>query len=179
MVLACRLPGFAGLVGREIQPDRRLGSEMSDRAKRAGVGGIFHTDELPAYGVTAEEVEAVRGKLAAAEGDAVIMVTGPRDRAEKALQAVLVRAREAMACVPEETRRALPDGCSEYMRPLPGSARMYPETDVPSVAITEDMLAALKLPELFCDRSERFVREYGLNCRAGACYGRFSQLSAL
>ena len=60
VVLACRLAGFAGLVGREIQPDRRLGSEMSDRAKRAGVGGIFHTDELPAYGVTPAEVEAVR-----------------------------------------------------------------------------------------------------------------------
>ena len=60
VVLACRLAGFAGLVGREIQPDRRLGSEMSDRAKRAGVGGIFHTDELPAYGITAAEVEAVR-----------------------------------------------------------------------------------------------------------------------
>ena len=44
VVLACRLAGFAGLVGREVQPGRRLGSEMSDRAKRAGVGGIFHTD---------------------------------------------------------------------------------------------------------------------------------------
>ena len=63
VVLACRLQGFAGLVGREIQPGRRLGSEMSDRAKRAGVGGIFHTDELPAYGVTESEVEAVRGLL--------------------------------------------------------------------------------------------------------------------
>jgi glutamyl-tRNA(Gln) amidotransferase subunit E len=163
VVLACRLTGFAGLVGREIQPDRRLGSEMSDRAKRAGVGGIFHTDELPAYGVTSEEVEAVRGLLAAGESDAVIMVTGPRERADKALQAVLVRAREALAFVPEETRRALPNGCSEYMRPLPGSARMYPETDVPSVAITEEMLRQLQLPELFAERSERFEREYGLN----------------
>ncbi|HPT36883.1 MAG TPA: Glu-tRNA(Gln) amidotransferase subunit GatE [Methanothrix sp.] len=163
VVLACRLSGFAGLVGREIQPQRRLGSEMSDRAKRAGVGGIFHTDELPAYGVTADEVAAVRQLFGAFDNDAVIMVTGPRDRAEKALSAVQVRAREAMACVPEETRRALPDGCSEYMRPLPGSARMYPETDVPSVAITEEMLAGLSLPELFADRSERFVRQYGLS----------------
>ena len=163
VVLACRLAGFAGLVGREIQPDRRLGSEMSDRAKRAGVGGIFHTDELPAYGITPSEVEAVRSLLAAGEGDAVIMVTGPRERAEKALEAVLVRAREALTCVPEETRRALPGGCSEYMRPLPGSARMYPETDVPAVAITEEMLARLELPELFAARSERFEREYGLN----------------
>ena len=163
VVLACRLPGFAGLVGREIQPDRRLGSEMSDRAKRAGVGGIFHTDELPAYGVTAEEVEAVRHEIMAAESDAVVMVTGPRDRAEKALLAVQVRAREALAFVPEETRRALPNGCSEYMRPLPGSARMYPETDVPSVAITEEMLNQLRLPELFAERSKRFEREYGLS----------------
>ncbi|MCX6672540.1 MAG: Glu-tRNA(Gln) amidotransferase subunit GatE [Methanothrix sp.] len=163
VVLAGRLAGFAGLVGREIQPDRRLGSEMSDRAKRAGVGGIFHSDELPAYGVTSEEVEAVRGLLAAGEGDAVIMVTGPRERADRALQAVLVRAREASSCVPEETRRALPNGCSEYMRPLPGSARMYPETDVPSVVITEDMLRQLRLPELFAERSKRFEREYGLN----------------
>ena len=163
VVLACRLAGFAGLVGREIQPDRRLGSEMSDRAKRAGVGGIFHTDELPAYGVTAEEVEAVRSLLAAGESDAVIMVTGPRDRAEKALQAVLVRAREALAFVPEETRRALPNGCSEYMRPLPGSARMYPETDVPAVVITDEMIRQLQLPELSRERAQRFEREYGLN----------------
>ncbi|MFZ2472983.1 MAG: Glu-tRNA(Gln) amidotransferase subunit GatE [Methanothrix sp.] len=163
VVLACRLAGFAGLVGREIQPDRRLGSEMSDRAKRAGVGGIFHTDELPAYGVTAEEVEAVRGLLAASEVDGVIMVTGPRERADKALQAVLVRAREALAFVPEETRRALPNGCSEYMRPLPGSARMYPETDVPAVVITQEMLAGLKMPELFADRSKRYQKDYDLS----------------
>jgi glutamyl-tRNA(Gln) amidotransferase subunit E len=163
VVLACRLAGFVGLVGREIQPDRRLGSEMSDRAKRAGVGGIFHTDELPAYGITAEEVEAVRCLLAAGEDDAVIMVTGPRERAEKALQAVLVRAREALSCVPEETRRALPSGCSEYMRPLPGSARMYPETDVPSVVITDEMLSQLRLPELFAERSQRFERQYRLS----------------
>ncbi|MDD1762668.1 MAG: Glu-tRNA(Gln) amidotransferase subunit GatE [Methanothrix sp.] len=163
VILACRLAGFAGLVGKEIQPNRRLGSEMSDRAKRAGVGGIFHTDELPAYGVVAEEVSAVRSLLDAVPADAVVMVTGPRDRAEKALLAVQVRAREALTCVPEETRRALPDGCSEYMRPLPGSARMYPETDVPSVAITEEMLAQLKLPELFADRSVRFVQQYGLS----------------
>ncbi len=163
VVLACRLAGFAGLVGREIQPDRRLGSEMSDRAKRAGVGGIFHSDELPAYGITPAEVEAVRCLLAAGEGDAVIMVTGPRDRADKALQAVLVRAREALAFVPEETRRALPNGCSEYMRPLPGSARMYPETDVPAVVITQEMLDGLKMPELFADRSKRYQKDYDLS----------------
>ncbi len=163
VVLACSLRGFAGLVGREVQPGRRLGTEFSDRAKRAGVGGIFHTDELPAYGVSTAEVEAARSAVGAGQGDAVIMVTGPVDRAKKAMAAVQVRAAEALAGVPEETRRALPDGASEYMRPLPGRARMYPETDVPSVTITEEMLGRLALPELFDQRAKRFQTEYGLN----------------
>jgi glutamyl-tRNA(Gln) amidotransferase subunit E len=184
VVLACRLTGFVGLVGKEIQPDRRLGSEMSDRAKRAGVGGIFHTDELPSYGVTLEEVEALREMLAAREDDAVVMVTGPKDRAEKALQAVLIRAKEALCCVPEETRRALPDGCSEYMRPLPGSARMYPETDVSPVVITEKMLDELTLPELFAERAQRFERQYGLSAElaslmaASPNYQQFEEILA-
>jgi len=163
VVLASRLKGFAGLVGREIQPQRRLGTELSDRAKRAGVGGIFHTDELPAYGITEEDVAQIRHRLMAGEEDAVIMVAAARERAEKALQAALERAREALAGVPEETRRALPDGASEYMRPLPGSARMYPETDVPPVLVTREMLDSLSLPELFTDRAARFQEEYGLN----------------
>jgi len=128
-VLAVRLDGFDGLVGKEIQSGRRLGSEISDRAKRAGVGGIFHTDELPAYGITREEAEAVRAELSAGTDDCVVMVAAPLDRAEVAMAAVLVRAREALAGVPEETRRALAQGTSDYMRPLPGSARMYPETE--------------------------------------------------
>ena len=163
VVLACVLKGFDGLVGKEVQPERRLGTELSDRAKRAGVGGIFHTDELPAYGITAEEVADVRSLLNAAEEDCVVMVTAPLDRARKALKGVMDRAREALAGVPEETRRALPDGASEYMRPLPGSARMYPETDVPSVVIDDQMLNKLILPELFAERAARFERDYGLN----------------
>ena len=47
-VLAVKLPGFAGLTGRELMPNFRLGTELSDRAKFWGrVGGIFHTDEMP------------------------------------------------------------------------------------------------------------------------------------
>jgi glutamyl-tRNA(Gln) amidotransferase subunit E len=50
---------FAGLVGKDIQPSRRLGSEFADHAKKRGVAGIFHTDELPRYGITSRETEAL------------------------------------------------------------------------------------------------------------------------
>ena len=52
-VLAVKLPNFAGLLKRELMPGFRVGTELSDRAKFWGrVGGIFHTDEMPNYGIT-------------------------------------------------------------------------------------------------------------------------------
>ncbi len=72
--MAVPLYGFDGQVGREIAPDRRLGTEFSDHAKRHGAGGIFHTDELPAYGVTDEEVADLREAVGADPEDAVAIV---------------------------------------------------------------------------------------------------------
>jgi len=81
-VTAVPLYGFDGLIGREIQPDRRLGTELSDHAKRHGAGGIFHTDELPAYGVTEEEIAALRDAVGAGEADAVAIVAAAADVAD-------------------------------------------------------------------------------------------------
>ena len=163
VILAVKLTGFAGLVGREVQSGRRLGTELSDYAKKSGVGGIFHTDELPAYGITEQEVESLRQVVEAGEEDCVIMVADLEERASGAMQMAIERARIALDSVPEETRRGLPDGNSAYMRPLPGAARMYPETDVPPVVVTKDMLDAVELPELLPQRKARYMEEWGLN----------------
>ncbi|MDI6866572.1 Glu-tRNA(Gln) amidotransferase subunit GatE [Methanoculleus sp.] len=162
-ILALRLCGFAGLVGREIQPDRRLGSEFSDYAKKCGVGGIFHTDELPAYGVTAEEVARLRERLGAADEDCIVIVAAGKERATCAIEQVMTRAVMAMEGVPEETRKMLEGGSTAYMRPLPGAARMYPETDVFPVTIDPAFWESVTVPELLTDRAERFVREFGLD----------------
>jgi glutamyl-tRNA(Gln) amidotransferase subunit E len=163
---AIKLPGFKGLIGREIQAGRRLGTEFSDRAKRAsGVGGIFHIDELPNYGITQAEVDAVKAKLGLEENDAFVMVADTKAKAKTAMEAVIRRAKEAMIGIPEETRGPLPNGNTEYMRPLPGRARMYPETDVMSVPITRSYLDQIKqdMPELLSEKKDRFIKQYGLN----------------
>jgi glutamyl-tRNA(Gln) amidotransferase subunit E len=165
---AITLPGFAGLVGREIQPDRRLGSEISDYAKKCGVGGIFHTDELPAYGITADEVARLRKYCNAGETDCVILAAGTSAKqAACAMQQVIIRARMALSGVPEETRKMLESGSTAYMRPLPGAARMYPETDVLPVLIDEKRWNAVVVPELLTEKikrvSARFVAEYRFN----------------
>ncbi len=162
-VLAVLLPKFEGQIGREVQSGRRLGTEFSDRAKTSGVGGIFHTDELPSYGITEGEVESLRNAVGAQDGDSVVMVADRENRARGAMEAVIVRAQESLEFVPEETRRALPDGNTAYMRPLPGAARMYPETDVPQIEISAKYFDSIELPELLTERAKRFENEFGLN----------------
>lgn len=162
-VLAVKFEKFNGIVGREVQPGRRLGTEFSDRAKRYGVGGIFHTDELPKYGITEDEVRRLRAAAGAGEEDCVVMVADAEEKARDALKAVVERAREALERVPEETRRALPDGSSAYMRPLPGAARMYPETDVPPVQIPASRIDNVVLPELLEEKKARYISQFGLN----------------
>ncbi|HIP74604.1 MAG TPA: Glu-tRNA(Gln) amidotransferase subunit GatE, partial [Thermococcus paralvinellae] len=163
-VLALKLPKFRGLIGYEIQPGRRLGTEMADRAKKY-VKGIFHIDELPGYGITQEEVDAIVERLGLGEQDAFVLVAAEEEIAKKALREVLQRAREALYGVPEETRRALPDGNTQYMRPLPGKARMYPETDIPPILITEEMKKEIlaNLPELPQAKVERYVKEFKID----------------
>ncbi|MFC7226744.1 Glu-tRNA(Gln) amidotransferase subunit GatE [Salinirubellus salinus] len=170
-VTAVPLYGFEGLVGAEIQPDRRLGTEFSDHAKRNGAGGIFHTDELPAYGVTEAEVAALAEAVGAGEGDAVALVAASHEVAEQAIDAVAERAKTALDGVPEETRGANDDGTSRYLRPLPGAARMYPETDVPPV---EPDPTEVERPELLTEKIVRYQEEYGLDAGLAeqVAYGR-------
>ncbi|VVB54156.1 Glutamyl-tRNA(Gln) amidotransferase subunit E [uncultured archaeon] len=155
IILATKLKGCAG----ELKG--KLGPELAGYARSlAGVGGIFHSDELPSYGITAEEVAAITKHLKLTEEDAFALVAAPKKQAEEAIKATTTRAKKALHGVPEETRRALEDGRTEFMRPLPGSARMYPETDEPPIAVTAEKIASLKsrLPELRQDKAARYEK---------------------
>jgi glutamyl-tRNA(Gln) amidotransferase subunit E len=165
-IAAVKLPKFKGFLKRELAPNLRLGTEMADRARFWGrVGGIFHTDEMPAYGITTDEVEALRKAVKAEEDDAVVFVADEPENVTDALKAVVERAREALRGVPEETRAPTPDGATRYMRPRPGSARMYPETDIPPVRVSEDLIrsAGSRSAELPEQRLRRLIEDYKLN----------------
>ncbi|MEM1586191.1 MAG: Glu-tRNA(Gln) amidotransferase subunit GatE [Candidatus Bathyarchaeia archaeon] len=165
-VLAVKLPRSAGLLKFELTPGLRFGGELSERAKFWGkVGGILHTDELKSYGVTDEEISELKRKLGASEEDAIVLVAGKVENAKDALRAVVERVREALRGVPEETRAANPDGTTRYMRPRPGAARMYPETDIPPIKVTRELLEKVKaqLPKPPSERIREMMKVYGLN----------------
>ncbi|MGI0100337.1 MAG: Glu-tRNA(Gln) amidotransferase subunit GatE [Candidatus Micrarchaeaceae archaeon] len=144
-VFAFPLKGFKGLLGAEINPNRRLGTEISDYAKMAGVHGIIHSDEdLKKYGFSDKELAALRNALHITEDGSFVIVAGKPDDASKASSLAIWRAKFAMDGVPKETRAAHDtESCtSRFIRPLPSGSRMYPETDIKPIRITKDMIDA-------------------------------------
>ena len=164
-VLAIKLKGFKGLIGKELQPNRRFGTELAGYAKKMGVAGIFHTDELPAYGITQADVKQINKVMDIRENDAFILVADDEEKARNAMLEVQRRAKMAIEGVPEETRKALDDANTEYLRPLPTASRMHVETDIPSQVISKKLLNRVQanLPELPEDKKARIIAEYNLS----------------
>jgi glutamyl-tRNA(Gln) amidotransferase subunit E len=168
VILAILLKNFRGMLGIELCSNLKFGTELAHRAIFWGkVGGIFYTDELPKYGITQEEVDALREKMKASESDAVVFVAGRKENAVNALKAVIERSKEAFHGIPEETRGATPEGTTQYMRPRPGAARMYPETDVPPTVIDSKRISNLrnKLPPLPNEIIEGITKKYEINSK--------------
>ena len=152
-LLGMRLPLFMGFLGRELVPGRRYGSELADYARSAGLRGMIHSDEdMAKYGFSDDEIAEAKAALSVGKEDAFVLVVGEEKKAREALSEVCRRAN--FLGVPEETRRANPDGTSSYMRPLPGQARMYPETDIPAIQITREMLLEAEKAEKKLDKME-------------------------
>jgi len=120
---------------------------------------------MPAYGIVGEEVEELSKIVRAEDEDAAVFVADKAENSKDALKAVVERARETLKGVPAETRAPNPDGTTKYMRPRPGAARMYPETDIPPTQITEDYLRKIsfQLPEPPEQKLERLTKAYKLN----------------
>ncbi|HQT44413.1 MAG TPA: Glu-tRNA(Gln) amidotransferase subunit GatE, partial [Candidatus Micrarchaeota archaeon] len=139
-VYGARLPRHNGILGIEVNPNRRYGSEISDYAKQSGVKGMIHSDEdLKKYSLSPSDVNAIIHALHINNTDAFIMVADERSKCQQAIEFACARVK--ILAVPEETRKANPDGTSSFMRPLPTSARMYPETDVPPFRVTASLLS--------------------------------------
>ncbi len=60
-------------------------------------------------------------------------------------------------------RRADPNFTTTYLRPMPGAARMYPETDVPPIELTKKFLSSVKVPELITEKSIKLEKKYKLS----------------
>ncbi len=164
-ITALHLLGFRGMLGRELCPGKILGTEMKEQVLTLGVTGVIHSDEdLDHYGFTRAEVKGLRDRFEVGEDDAWLLFAAPDPVIPLCLDKLHLRIPACFEGVPKESRRSLPDGNSQYMRPLPGEARMYPETDIPPVPMLPERIEAVRadLPEILEHRLLRYAERYDL-----------------
>ncbi|UZE92487.1 MAG: hypothetical protein IB616_01355 [Methanosarcinales archaeon] len=85
VVLGEKIEGFAGvLVGDKAYADA-LQKKVEEQT---GVKGYISTDELPAYGISKEEKEAIESGFGVKGNDVVILVADEETKARKALEVI-------------------------------------------------------------------------------------------
>ena len=109
-----------------------------------GVHGIIHSDEdLAKIQVYDSEIVELRKRLGISANDSFIIIAGKPEEVEEASKLAVWRAEYSLKGVPKETRMAHDNEAytSKFLRPLPTGSRMYPETDIRPIFITEEMRA--------------------------------------
>jgi len=156
---------FKGILSFEPYPGIRLGKELGDLVKVYGIGGIFHSDELPNYGITTGDVESISDVLRMDKNDAFVLIGGPTKSLNTVLLELFTRIKKGFSGIVPETRSARLDGVTVFSRPKPGSSRMYPETDIPYILIDEGKLKQLSqdTPQPWNEIIDQICKKYNIN----------------
>ena len=165
IIKAIRIRNFAGMFGYSPYEGIRLGKEIGQIVKFYGIGGVFHSDELPNYGIEESDVSIVKKILEINEADAFLIIAAPLVKIDFAIDSIIKRISQAKKGVPAETRLATQTGETVFLRPRPGASRMYPETDVPPIIITKKELEDAKknLPKSWDESLDDLQKKYDLN----------------
>jgi glutamyl-tRNA(Gln) amidotransferase subunit E len=155
--------GFGGYLKWQTQTDTYFSKEISDRVRVIAclttLPNIIHSDNM-SENISSSEWNSLRKTMGASIDDALVVVWGSDADAEMGAKEIIIRCKEVTIGIPSETRQALRDGTNGFERILPGPERMYPDTDLPPVPITDERLAKIKsqMPEQIWKREERYFK---------------------
>ncbi|MFX1273966.1 MAG: Glu-tRNA(Gln) amidotransferase subunit GatE [Promethearchaeota archaeon] len=156
--------GFKGIFGKVLMKDYRFGTEVSSKVKSiSGLKGLIHSDEdLKKYKFSDADIKTLKDKLGSTDKDCFVLVLGTKNEVDKAIDTIFTRVRYAFEGVPPETRRALEDGKTEFLRELHGGARLYPDTDSQAIFNTDEEIEILrkKLPQYPWDVIKQYSKKF-------------------
>ncbi len=156
----------------------RMGIPLIEIATNAGIRTPEHAKEAASYiGMVLRSVEGMKRGLGTIRQDVNISIeNGARTEIKgfqelrsipKVIEFEVKRQHNLIyegKKIQKEVRKSEPDFTTTFLRPLPGAARLYPETDVLPVSISADYVSRLRenLPKLREERIREFIEKYKL-----------------
>ena len=161
-IYATKLANFRGVMKTD---HFRFGREIADALKQINIKGVIHYEELPAYGLTINERDTITEYFSLKDNDSFLLLITEPDKVQDASKVIEERIEKLLSLDFSETRAALEDNTTRYMRPLSGSSRMYPETDIPVIKIDGQILeeASEEIPEGLESFTSSISRKYGIS----------------
>jgi len=165
MIKAIRVKKFSGIFGYEPFPGIRLGREIGQLVRFFGIGGVFHSDELPNYGIEDNDIQKIRKQLEIEQHDAFLIIAGKEPTLDFAVNSIIDRIKNAKNGPLAETRAATPTNETIFLRPRPGASRMYPETDIPTIKVSNNELdnASSMIPKSWDETILQIKTKYKIN----------------
>jgi len=165
MIKAIRVKKFSGIFGYEPFPGIRLGREIGQLVRFFGIGGVFHSDELPNYGIEDDDIQKIRKQLELEQHDAFLIIAGKEPTLDFAVNSIIDRIKNAKNGPLAETRAATPTNETIFLRPRPGASRMYPETDIPTIKVSNNELdnASSMIPKSWDETILQIKTKYKIN----------------
>ena len=107
----------------------------------------------------------IKEKLNVKENDGFLVIALPKSKYDIVPEQIISRVKQARIGVPAETRLATQDGETVFLRPRPGPSRMYPETDIPPVTVTQKELQTSQenIPKPWDEIISNLKENYQLN----------------
>ena len=157
---------MAGMFGFSPYEGIRLGKEIAELVRFFGIGGVFHSDELPNYGVEKIDIENLKEVIKINEEDAFLILAATDEKIHVVINQIISRIEFIKNNgIPIDTRLATVNGETKFLRPRPGAARMYPETDIPPIIISKKELEKAKenIPKSWDESILELQTKYKIN----------------
>jgi glutamyl-tRNA(Gln) amidotransferase subunit E len=165
-IFAISFRNMAGMFGYSPYEGIRLGKEVAELVRFFGLGGVFHSDELPNYGVEESDLENLKEFLKINENDGFLILSISEEKIHTIVDQIILRIEHVKnEGIPIDTRLATQTGETKFLRPRPGAARMYPETDIPPIIISKEELedARKNIPKSWDESIKELQTKYEIN----------------
>ena len=109
----------------------KIGSLLRSCKIKHGIGTIRQDVNVSIKGGVRTEIKGVQEPSLITK-----VIINEADRQEQAIKKGIK--------LKSSVRKAMPDGTTSFLRPMPGKSRMYPETDLPIITLSQSMLKQIE-----------------------------------